>query len=46
MFPKGAPGIALLLLRTAVGLGVVEDRWLGLEGAGRTGRSSPPACSP
>jgi len=30
MFPKGAPGIALLLLRIAVGVGVVEDRWISL----------------
>lgn len=28
MFPKGAPGIALALMRVALGLGSVEERWL------------------
>ena len=32
MFPKGAPGIALLLLRLALGIAFLDERWAALEG--------------
>lgn len=28
MFPKGAPGLALALMRVSLGVGLVEDGWL------------------